>query len=52
MIKKSPGTDGIMAGIYLRIFKTVPNLITTIYNKCLKMLLSTKVEYSKNYSDI
>jgi len=34
--KKAPGIDGITAGIYLRIFKIFPNLITTIYNQCLK----------------
>jgi len=34
--KKAPGIDGITAGIYLRTFKTFPNLITTIYNECLK----------------
>jgi len=34
--KKAPGIDGITAGIYLRIFKTFPNLITTVYNQCLK----------------
>jgi len=34
--KKAPGIDRITAGIYLRTFKTFPNLITTIYNQCLK----------------
>ena len=34
--KKAPGIDGITAGIYLRIFKIFPNLITIIYNQCLK----------------
>jgi ribonuclease HI len=34
--KKAPGIDGITVGIYLRVFKTFPNLITTIYNQCLK----------------
>ena len=47
MIKKAPGIDGIKAEIYLRIFQIFPNLITTIYNQCLKKkLLSTKVEGS------
>jgi len=31
--KNTPGIDGITAGIYLRIFKMFPNLLTTIYNQ-------------------
>jgi len=34
--KKAPGIDGIRAGIFLRIFTTFPNLITAVYNQCLK----------------
>ena len=34
--KKAPGIDGITGGIYQRIYKKFPRLITAIYNQCLK----------------
>jgi len=41
---KTPGEDGITSVIYNHAFKTVPTIITAIYNGCLKQDIPNRME--------
>jgi len=34
--RKAPGPDGITSEIFILVFKSIPNTVTSIYNECLK----------------